>query len=270
MATFNDMHVGGGSIDAYLILSLPFAAACFLLWPGWLANILGTLILAGGLFAFMLTFSRIDAAALAIAFFITLVGIGRHAGSLRRALLLTTGLTALGAGMVLMTLYSPFAQSRWSQFEGDLRERLAHWSSSLALKPDGLAADVFGAGTGSLPRIRLLSQDPRLSPATYQFIRDGANAALEFGVGIPTYVIQRLPALLPTPYDLSLRIRSSGFDQHVGVNICAQTVNIRMIANNSAIRGASRTLSVMPTTIHPTREAKPTNVSGLSNARMAR
>ena len=224
MATFNDMHVGGGSIDAYLSLSLPFVAACFLLWRGWSLSILGLAILMGGLFAFMLTFSRIDAAALAIAFLVILMGIGRHAGSLRRVLWLTAGLVAVGTVMVLAIISSPFAQSRWSLFEDDLQERVAHWKESLALKPRGFAADLFGAGTGSLPRIRLLSRDPRSSPATYQFIQDGTNQALEFGIGLPTYVLQRLPTLTPMQYELRLRIRSLSFNQRIGINICVQSV----------------------------------------------
>ena len=55
---FPELHTGGGDLHAYLVLTMPFAAAAIALWPRpWVRAIAATILAAAG-FVLAVTFTR--------------------------------------------------------------------------------------------------------------------------------------------------------------------------------------------------------------------
>lgn len=73
---FSSMHTGGGHIDAYLALTLPFIAVLFLYSSRpWLTWPLGIMLFVTGLYVLLVTFSRCPYFAVAVGFVVLVLSL---------------------------------------------------------------------------------------------------------------------------------------------------------------------------------------------------
>ncbi len=164
-ATFWEMHVGGGAMDVYLAMAVPFVALALVKArrpTAWLGAALLALLTC---YTVLTTFSRSLYVATVLPLLLvwgvhqwqasrlpawlerfkpSLGGLRwrSHAGWGLAVLLVTEVLAVAGGGTYL--------RDRMNDTEGDLASRVAHWQRGLALL-DSPQAWVFGLGLGRLP-----------------------------------------------------------------------------------------------------------------------
>jgi len=203
--TFSSMHTGGGHIEAYLVAALPF------LWLGMararhLVLSVPLLLLATAVLIF--TVSRGGALALGVVLAILATGSLRLAarqGWARQAaplgvLLLVAVALAAGVG-------GGYFQQRLAKVGEDWRIRVDHWNQALSMRDGSLAAQLFGMGLGSFPRLYLERGPSDRQSATYGFVVEQGNTFLRLGSGDTLYYAQRASATAGQTYRLSVDIR---------------------------------------------------------------
>ncbi len=220
---FTDMHVGGPSIETFLVLALPVA----LIWAwrqraplAWAA----TLVLAlGALYAVAMTYSRGGylgllvglAAVLLVGALMLLRGRTRRAGrgSAMAAVLL------VAAGVLLPTLLGGVAEQRMSQVAEGLDARLAHWRLALDLPGGNALSPWIGRGLGQFPQAYRQAYPEGRVPANFAF----ADDSLHLGTGDSVYLNQRVALDRSQPYALGVRVRS---DQggRLGIYLCEKPI----------------------------------------------
>jgi hypothetical protein len=155
VASFWEMHVGGGAIDAYLAMTVPVAFWAVWLVPGgwrwWCAAVLAVL----GTYAVLTTYSRGLYLAVAVALVVMAMAARRCRiqpafGERRRR----RALSLLAFALLLEALWvlggHSFMSGRLAQSETDLVDRVAHWKGGLSLLRT--PADWWlGLGAGRLP-----------------------------------------------------------------------------------------------------------------------
>lgn len=154
-AWFWEMHVGGGAIDGYLVMTLPFAW-----WAAWTAPqgwrwYAAALLVVLSIYAALTTYSRgvYLTAALTL---ITLGALAHHHRIFspdrsvwhRRAMLGL--LAALVAETLLVLLGGAFMSDRLAKSNADLYQRMAHWQRGLGLLQTP-GQWLWGLGAGRLP-----------------------------------------------------------------------------------------------------------------------
>lgn len=155
VASFWEMHVGGGAIDAYLAMTVPVA-----FWAVWLApggwRWSGAAVLAVlSTYAVLTTYSRGLYLAVTVSLIVMVVmarrcGIQPASGGHRRGWALRLLVFALLAEAVWVLGGHSFMSGRLSRSDTDLVDRVAHWQSGLGLLRT--PADwVLGLGAGRLP-----------------------------------------------------------------------------------------------------------------------
>ena len=155
VAWFWEMHVGGGAIDAYLAMALPFAW-----WAAWSAPrgwrwyaAAGLLLLA--VYAVLTTYSR----GLYLTVFVTAIGMAVLAhvyrlkapdGTLWHRRAMAWLLAALVLEIVMVWAGGAFMSDRLGRSTADLYQRVAHWQRGIALlkTPEQW---MLGLGVGRLP-----------------------------------------------------------------------------------------------------------------------
>jgi O-antigen ligase len=157
-ALFWEMHMGGGAIDAYFVLTAPFAMWALintrrpLAWTGAAA------LLIGCVYAWLTTFSRGVYLAMAIALLFLWGGMllsqqkhmqDRTTGAWRKRVnaILICGILF---EVVAVFVGGGFMRERLSESERDWGGRIAHWHKGIALL-DGPADWLFGIGLGRFP-----------------------------------------------------------------------------------------------------------------------
>ncbi|MDD2711761.1 MAG: hypothetical protein PHU77_02490 [Simplicispira sp.] len=154
-AWFWEMHVGGGAIDVYLALTLPFAW-----WAAWTAPqgwrwCAAALLVVLSIYATLTTYSR----GLYLTAALALIAVGALAHHYRifspdrsvwhrRAMLCL--LAALVAETLFVLLGGAFMSDRLAQSNADLYQRMAHWQRGLALLQTP-GQWLAGLGAGRLP-----------------------------------------------------------------------------------------------------------------------
>jgi len=222
---FSGMHVGGAYIDGYLLLALPFTAVPFLAGYGRGWRALAGAVFVLGLYALLVTFSRIDYAAFVAAALVLLLALGLGGASRRRRLYAALALVALAAGAVAWpVLGGSYMQARFALLERDLDIRLDHWREVLALRDARLRTRLLGMGAGSYPRTYFWGKAAG-ELGSYGFVEDeGAGTVLRLGGGRDVYVVQRIDRGAGDALALELRVRSEAAGATLGVPLCEKTL----------------------------------------------
>lgn len=154
-AWFWEMHVGGGAIDAYLALAVPFAFWAVWTAPTWARCAAAGALLMAAVYAVLTTYSRgiYLAALIALVFMAATALRWRIRPALawlspRRAVLAL--LLLLGTEGVLVLGGGSFMAGRLSRSDADMVSRVEHWRSGLGLLQSPRDW-VFGLGFGRLP-----------------------------------------------------------------------------------------------------------------------
>lgn len=155
VASFWEMHVGGGAIDAYLAMTVPVA-----FWAVWLASggwrwVCAAVLAVFGTYVVLTTYSRGVYLAVAVALAVMAAMAWRcqirpATGERRRGWALGVLALALLVESVWVLGGHSFMSGRLARSEADLVDRLTHWKDGLSLLQT--PADVWlGLGAGRLP-----------------------------------------------------------------------------------------------------------------------
>ncbi|MGA9164540.1 MAG: VanZ family protein [Thiobacillus sp.] len=221
--SFPGMHIGGASIEAYLVLAAPFVW----LWA-WPRQRVWAMLLAGGLYALaaygvMVTFSRGGQAAFMVATLLTLAGFARLTGKTRKqgiAGILALLIGVVAAGLVAWPIVSgKFSQSRLATIQADTGIRTAHWQDALEILSQA-GNPVLGAGSGTFPAAFYWYSSAPTRPATYSFVKEGNNVFLRLGGGETLYFEQVVPVEPARTYRILLDVRSSAKSAALAVPVC--------------------------------------------------
>jgi hypothetical protein len=247
-ATFSSMHLGGGSIGAFLAMTLPFLALPFVRPAPPLLRLAAVALLVAAAYALLITFNRAAYLGGLAGFLVLLVTLpavlGRSEGAWQpagRLLLRRLGpvlglatVAAAVAALLAVALPGSFAAERFARVSEDLETRLWQWREGLALGDDGPAAFVFGSGLGSYPRDFLLRNIDGRVPTTFAIAREngageagagaGARTYLRLGSGENLYFGQRVAVRPDTTYRLTLSLRAASPDSRLAVPICEKTL----------------------------------------------
>ncbi|MGK2951977.1 MAG: O-antigen ligase family protein [Thiobacillus sp.] len=225
--SFPGMHIGGASIEAYLVLAAPFVW----LWA-WPRKRAWAMLAAGGLYALaaygvMVTFSRGGQAAFVVATLLTLAGLSRLIWKTRKQnipgiLILLVGLVA--AGLVAWPVVTgKFSQSRLATIQADIGTRTAHWQDALDILSQA-GNPIWGAGAGTFPAAFYWYSSAPARPATYAFAQEGDNMFLRLGGGESLYFEQVVPAEPGRIYRLQLDVRSSSDSAALTLPLCEKAL----------------------------------------------
>jgi len=225
--SFPGMHIGGASIEAYLVLAAPFVW----LWA-WQRKQALAMLVAGGLYALaaygvMVTFSRGGQAAFVVAALLTVAGFSRLIWKTRKQkisgiLILLVGV--LVAGLVAWPILSgKFSQSRLANIKADIGTRTAHWQDALDILSQS-GNPLLGAGAGTFPAAFYWYSSAPARPATYALVSEGDNVFLRLGGGESLYFEQLVPIEPGRSYRIQLDVRASAKSAALTLPVCEKAM----------------------------------------------
>ena len=210
-ALFSTMHAGGGLIESYLMLSLPFITLLFVTTAHRLINSLsGVALFIIGLYTLLVTFSRGGYIGFAVGFLVLLsallVCFRKQLLATKKPLLLLP-LLVIGALVALPVLRGSMIQQRFNVIDQDRDSRSYHWYDALAMRDDDNATQLFGMGLGSYPRTFFWLNTENTHPASYEIANEAGNNYLRLRGGDALFFGQYIAIEAHTPYRLVLDIR---------------------------------------------------------------
>jgi hypothetical protein len=222
-ATFSSMHTGGSEIETYLVAAIPFVWLAFAKeWPV-AVRLAGLALVALGAYLMTLTVSRGGVAALGVALAVLLFS-GLRAAPAKAKSKWGAALAAIAfLGGVMILAVGPgggYWQKRLASSGEDWDVRVSHWLKALAIRDPGVGTTLFGMGLGRFPEAYLYRSGAASLPGTYGFVNEDGNPFLRLGGGETLYMAQRVAVRAGARYTLSLRVRSSHADAHLGVPLC--------------------------------------------------
>lgn len=229
IALFSSMHTGGGHIDAYLALTLPFIALLFLYSSLPLLTIpLGIGLFITGLYVLLVTFSRGPYLAASIEFIILIISLlwcfkKKFATNWYKFLLVPVLLTLIPL-IAIPVFKGQFIQDRFNTVSQDTNIRLAHWRDALAMRDDNLLTNLLGMGLGSYPRTYLWRNSENVIPAMYRFGNEHGNPYLKLSSGDSLYMSQHVTVEPHSSYRLSMDLRSAQDAVTLTTPICEKSL----------------------------------------------
>lgn len=244
-ALFSSMHTGGGHIDAYLALVLPFAAL-LLLDSSLIINIFGGFFFIAGIYTLLVTFSRGVYLAFAVSMVVLIIGavinFKNRSGGVAGKIVLPVLLLIVVPIAFMPIVQGDLWQQRLSSISKDMQTRITHWQETLQLRDDSIATDLFGMGLGSYPRTYFLMTIADKPLATYQIESERDNNYLKLSAGGSLYLGQYIHLEPQTQYTLAADLRSDFDSVAVSAPICEKSLlySFRCIGNvltNTSIPG---------------------------------
>jgi hypothetical protein len=222
VASFSSMHTGGGHIEAYLAMAVPFL--WLLLHSGrWPARALGAVLLAGATYVVVLTVARGGVIAFAAALAVLLLYEARRIALQDRrwtAALVPVLALAVAGTILYQGISGWYFQKRLDYVKHDAKVRLEHWRKAVALMDPDLPTRVLGMGLGSFPRTFLFGDPLADQPGTFQYLHSEGQTFVRLGAGTPVYLGQRVRVEPGQTYRLSLRARSDRQGGTLAVPLC--------------------------------------------------
>jgi len=224
------MHTGGGHIDAYLVMALPFIAMLFLYSSHkFLSSMIGIGIFITGLYVLLVTFSRGLYLAFAVAFIVFIIGllIALHSkrSNDKGKWMPLLGFMLLLPAITIPVLQGGFIQERFNRIDQDLDVRMQHWQEVLDMREDDLSTTLFGMGVGSYPRTYFWSHSGVGGmPATYTIKTGNDNRYLSLGSGGSLYLDQYVSIEPGTEYRLAAELRAGSGHGSITIPICEKSL----------------------------------------------
>ena len=231
IALFSSMHTGGGQIDAYLALTMPFIALLFLYSSRpWLTGSLGVGLFITGLYVLLVTFSRGAYFAAVINFIVIVVGLmwcfKANLATKRYKFLLFLLLLAIIPLIVIPVFKGTFIQERFATTDRDFDIRIAHWRDAITMMDDDILTYLLGMGIGTYPRTYLWRNAENVTPAMYRIDSENGNQYLKLssGAGDSLFMGQHIDATPHTQYLLHVDLRSSKDTVSLSIPICEKSL----------------------------------------------
>ena len=227
-ALFSTMHAGGGHIESYLMLSLPFITLLFVKSThGLIRSLSGIALFIVGLYTLLVTFSRGGYIGFGIGFVVLLLALlasfRKHTLVTKRPLLILP-LLAISLVMALPVLRGSMIQHRFNVADQDRNSRTHHWRDALAMRDDDIPTLLFGMGLGSYPRTFFWLNAENTHPATYEIGNEKGNNYLRLRGGDALFMGQYLTIEPHTPYRLVLDVRGETGKMALSTSLCEKSV----------------------------------------------
>jgi hypothetical protein len=221
---FSAMHIGGAYVEAFLVVTLPFLLALILQARHIASRLGGAALLAGGVYAVMVTFSRSGQAALAVATAVMLVAVSLAGGRRLPRLAWAGALAALMVLVAVPVLRGPFVQARAAAADDDLDVRSRHWADVIAMRPSDLATQLAGNGLGRFAEAHYWAHDPQHRAGIFHLHRESTPPFLRLGSGLAIYVEQFVAVQPRQDYTLRLDARASSPNAQTTVSLCEKSL----------------------------------------------
>ena len=221
--SFPGMHIGGASIEGYLVTVLPFV----LLWA-WqqrraVVTALAIILYALGAYSVMVTFSRGGQIAFMLTTLIAVFGFARLALRDHARRFAGVGALLVMGGAIVVVVWPIFSgkysESRLASSVEDASIRMRHWSDVLSIVEKRDAA-VFGVGLGTFPAAYFWGSREPARPATYSFLSENGNVFLRLGSGDTLYFQQPVAVKPERRYRLSMDLRASAKNAILTAPLC--------------------------------------------------
>lgn len=225
--SFSSMHIGGASIEAYLVLALPFV-----LLRAWqmrrpVAVFIATGLYALGAYGVMVTFSRGGQAAFILATLVALIGFARLMSKGRGHVVSSSAvliMIVVAVGLIVWPIVTgKFSQARLTNIKADISIRSAHWKDSLDIL-DHAGNPIFGAGLGTFPAAFYWYSSAPTRPASYGFSLEEGNPFLRLGGGESLYFEQIVAVRPGREYRIQLDLRSQEMPAALTVPLCEKAL----------------------------------------------
>ncbi|AEG02261.1 VanZ family protein [Methylomonas methanica] len=228
-ASFSSMHTGGGHIDDYLMLTVPFILILVMGERIKLYKVAAAMgIFALSIYVVMVTFSRgpyIGLFVEMIVFTIVLVFKLKHIKSWSWSKVLYVPATLLLVAIVIIPVFQgKYIQERFSLVGKDYQIRKDHWQDAIDMMDDDLSVDVIGMGLGSYPRTYYWRNSENTLPATYQFQNGADGRFLKLWSGDSLYFEQKIAVVPRAQYKLLIDVRGNSGKSVLTVPICEKAL----------------------------------------------
>ena len=245
-ALFSTMHTGGGHIESYLALVMPFIAMAW--WSGkqyvW-AYLLASLLFLMSLYTLLMTYSRGGAIGLGVGLVVLLTAAYLH---FRQQLQLTkTLLVSLSVVLIVLLCAVPvfkgeLMQHRIQVAQQDSQSRHQHWLATIDMMGNDFVSQAFGMGLGSFPRHYFWSNQQSSVPATYSISAENNNQFLKLRGGDALFLGQyiSLKALAHQTLTVSMDLRSPQGNGSLSVPICEKSLQYSFKCISTEFKIAAR------------------------------
>ncbi|MGY6276606.1 VanZ family protein [Methylomonas sp. MgM2] len=229
-ALFSTMHTGGGHIESYLALTMPFIAILVLSdKPQVLTKAAGALLFMLSLYTLLMTFSRGGAIGISVGFLVLLVGVyfyydRQHRLKIGSGLVLVSLLFVAVAVLAVPVFKGDLMKSRISVAEKDSEIRYKHWSDAIEMMDRDFLTQLFGMGLGSFPRTFFWSNQENAYPATYRIESESGNRYLALQGGDALFMGQYISLEPKQPLSLSADVRTRGLNAALSIPICEKSL----------------------------------------------
>ncbi|MDD5274478.1 MAG: VanZ family protein [Methylovulum sp.] len=226
---FSTMHTGGGHIESYLALSLPFIILLFFNRKHpIISSLYGIILFASALYTLLATFSRGGYIALGVCAIVLIIALlvrykNRLAGSWQPYLLATV-LIALIPAIAIPVFNGTLIQQRFSVAEQDKNIRTSHWQDAIAMMDNTVSTTLFGMGLGSYPRTFFWLNNENSRPATYKIETETGNQHLQLRAGDSLFIGQYVTTEPQTDYRLIMDLRSAGDRLALSSTLCEKSL----------------------------------------------
>lgn len=238
-ALFSTMHAGGGHIESYLMLSLPFITLLFVNSAhDLLSRLLGIALFIMGLYTLLVTFSRGGYIGFVIGFAVLLLALlvcFRKQWRITKKSLLILPLLAISLVMALPVLRGSMIQQRFSVIDQDRDSRTHHWRDALAMRDDNVTTTLFGMGLGSYPRTFFWLNTENTHPATFEIANENGNNYLRLRGGDSLFMGQYLTIEPHTSYRLVLDVRSETDKLGLSASLCEKSVQYSLRCSSVSV-----------------------------------
>ncbi len=254
-ALFSSMHTGGGHIESYLAMSMPFIAILFVSEKyKFAARITGILLFILSLYTLLMTFSRGGAIGVGTGFIVLLIGFGVHFKIYKnlisiRSLLLIGFLVVVTAGISVPVFQGDLMKARFSQAEADSESRHTHWEGAIDAMDSSLLKQLFGMGLGSFPRVFYWSNLENAHPATYKIGIENGNKFLTLQGGDALFMGQYITLLPQQSFKLALDVRSPTKNATLSIPICEKSLQYSFRCVDTGFNSASSQWQHVETTV---------------------
>lgn len=227
-ASFSSMNTGGGHVEGYLVLAIPFIAAGIYFYRSLAVRVGLAVLLLVSSYVLMVTFSRSGYGGFALSWVVlaaALLLVRRTAGrGLDYRLWAVPAALAVIAGLVVVPIVTDrYAQSRLATVDADWQTRVSHWNEALNIMRDDWNTRIFGMGLGRFPETYFFQGKGAPPSAPFRFHTESGNTFLRLGVGAPLYVDQIISIEPNTTYKLMFNARVVAEKAVVNVLLCERT-----------------------------------------------
>ncbi|NOU12350.1 MAG: VanZ family protein [Methylococcaceae bacterium] len=239
-AMFSTMHTGGGHIESYLMLSMPFISVLIMSSAHRTLNtMLGIAVFIGGLYTLLVSFSRGGYIGSVVGFVVLLLALlvcFRKRSGVIKGLLLILPLLVIGLLMVLPVLQGNMIHQRFSVIDQDRDSRTYHWRDALAMRDQNLSTTLFGMGLGSYPRTFFWLNTENIHPATYEIANENHNNFLRLRGGDLLFIGQYLSIEPHTSYRLAMDVRGEIDNPALTTSLCEKSLQYSLRCSTVATR----------------------------------